>query len=104
MSSAMLIGLMTTGFGLLTIAGIAVVLFRFRRLPIVWMIRSADRRVAFHRDAVATLASALTSARAEGRRREFDQLAESYRSHARALRSLDATAVIAPMPAFESPL
>ncbi len=102
MSSSTLIALMTTGFGLLTIAAIGFVVYRFRRQPIVWMLRAADRRVAFHRDAVAALASALRSARAEGRRGEYDQLAASYRTHARALGSLDATAVIAAVPAFDA--
>lgn len=104
MSSSTLIGLMTTGFGLITIGVVAVVLYRLRRRPIVWMIAVAERRVAFHRDAVAVLASALTSARIEGRRGAFDQLAESYQTHARALRSLDANAVIAPLTGFESAL
>lgn len=104
MSSAALIGTMTTGFGLITLAAIAVVLYRLRRRPIVWMLREADRRVAFHRDAVAALGSALAGARADGRRGEYDQLAESYRSHARMLRQLDPKAPVAPVVAFESSL
>ncbi len=102
MSSNALIGWMTTGFSLLTLVVIVAVLYRLRRRPIVWLLAAGERRVAFHRNAVAALASALTSARIEGRRAEFDQLLESYKTHRRALLSVDPEAVVAPHPAFES--
>ncbi|QYE34296.1 hypothetical protein KZX46_16135 [Polymorphobacter sp. PAMC 29334] len=102
MSSSTLIGLMTTGFGLITVAVVVAVLFHFRRRPIVWLLAANERRIAFHRNSVAMLSSALTSAQIEGRRAEFDQLAERYKTHARALLSLDPKATVLPMPAFEA--
>lgn len=102
MSSNALIGLLTTGFGLVTVVVIVVVLYRLRRRPIVWLLAAGERRVAFHRNAVAMLSSALASARTEGRRAEFDQLAESYKTHRRALLSVDPKAVVPPLPAFKA--
>ncbi len=93
---------MTTGFGLLTVVIIVAVLFHFRRRPIVWLLAANERRIAFHRDAVAMLSSALASARAEGHRAEFDQLTESYKTHHRALLSVDPKAVVPTLPAFEA--
>lgn len=89
---------LTTIFSLVTLGAIVAILYRFRRWPVVALIRNAERRVAFHRDAMTMLASAMRSAQAEGRRDEFDRLASSYRLHRDSLHTFDAKADLPPAP------
>lgn len=90
---------LTTMFTLITVGAIVAVLYRFRRWPVVALIRRAERRVSFHRNAMTMLASAMRSAEAEGKRDEFDRLASSYRLHRDSLHAFDAKADLPPPPA-----
>lgn len=94
MSGQSIITALTFLFGLLTLGGVVVVLYRLRRWPIVALIRAAERRAGFHRDTMTMLASALHSAQLEGRRAEFERLAASYRLHRDSLHTFDAKAAL----------
>lgn len=89
MSGSTFISLLTTGFGLLSAAIVLAVLYRFRRAPIVYLLRSVERRSAGHRDAMAALGVALAGARADGNRTMFDYFAQQYRQNHAALLELD---------------
>ncbi len=75
-------------FGLVTLAALAAVAWRFRRLPIVALIAARERDLAFHRDALAGLEAAIAAARAEGRDTEAARLAPHLAGHRARLAAL----------------
>ena len=87
--SGLPIAALATVFGAVTLAVPAVVAYRFRRRPIVALIKVGERRAAFHRDALAALDSAIAAARAEGKTGEADRLVPERAVHIRKLKSLD---------------
>lgn len=90
MSGTSIITTLTLVFGLITIGAVIAVLARFRRRPIVWMLRAAERRAAFHRDAIIALEAAVAAARDE-HSAGLGPLAASLQSHRRALHNLGET-------------
>lgn len=77
-------------FTALTLVALGAAAWRFRGRPVAAMIAAGERRTAFHRDTLAALDAAITSARAEGRTGEADRLIPTRREHLRALAGLDA--------------
>lgn len=79
-------------FGVVTVAAIAAVAYRFRRRPVIALIAAGERRLAFHRDGLAALDATIAAARAEGRTGEAERLAPAQADHRRALADLAAIA------------
>ncbi len=88
MAGSSIITSLTILFSLITVAGVFAALYHFRRLPVTAMIRSAEKRATFHRDAAAALQSAIAAERAAGN--DTTLLETSLASHDRAIRSLAA--------------
>lgn len=77
-------------FGVVTIAVVIAVAYRFRRRPVAALIAAEGRRAAFHRDALTALEGAIAAARAEDNAGEADRLVPYLASHRRALAGLAA--------------
>ncbi len=77
-------------FTALTLVTLGAVAWHFRSRLVAALIAADERRTAFHRDTLAALDTAITSARAEGRTEEADRLIPARREHVRALAVLDA--------------
>lgn len=93
------IDLLTTAFGTASVLVLAGAAYRFRRVPIVRMIRASEQRIGAHRDALAGLALVMQDARERRDRVLFERLSENYRFHRAALLALDSKATARSVPA-----
>lgn len=76
---------LATAFGVITLLAPLAVAWSYRRKPVVALIAMQDRRIAFHREALTALDSAIAAARAEGKIAEADRLEPSRAARQREL-------------------
>ncbi len=86
---------LATVFGIVTLAAPVAVAWRFRHKPVAALIAAQERRVAFHRDTLAALETAIAAARASGRPAEAERLTPHLAEHRRKLDELAAMAPFA---------
>lgn len=95
MASATSLQLLLYAFTLITLLGIAALLWQFTRAAPVRMRARLDREVAERRAAMEALAHAHGHA-ADGQMR--DTLARNYRFHQAVVRALDSSAMVPDLP------